>query len=432
MSDLFLRELNDEWHTHFGRLDLNNKLNHFRQDQFNAVATQELPTTKVESWKYTSLAPVKNHHFTFTKRPSIAKEQLQSHFLPEPHYRLVFVDGIFNDELTHLPPAAPGCLFTSLAVASEKHYDQFKHYLVDSVQGNFFAKLNKACIKEGVFLLIPKNFVVDLPVHILNIHSEAGATLHSLNNIIVLEPGAKVRIFEEHVAINSANYLTNVLTSLHVGEQAEVHYTKLQDQPIQSFHMGNIEINQRKDSRVEMYHLHLGGQLVRDDVYCHLNESGASISIQGNYMPLKKQHQDIHTYIYHNAENTTSEEFYKGIVAQKSKAVFNGQIKVASNIKQAIANLQNKNLLLTADSEVYTKPELEIYSDDVKCRHGATVGQLDQQMVFYLQSRGISQEIAYEMLVMAFVSDSLETLPYSAVAERVRRLVTTYCEGEYL
>lgn len=431
MRDVFLQHLHDYWHCHYGQIAGNAELNKLRRKQFDEFMTSGLPTIKDEHWKYTNLKPIQSLRFALSSHDTSLKSEAEKYFLNDSHYRLVFINGLFAQNLSLVPTNTPKFILASLHDAIDKYYEYLQPYLNEPVNNNPFAKLNTACMKEGTFIFVPKNFIVDRPIHILNINSNTGESyLNNVRNIIVAEPGARVTILEEHLSTENSTFLTNTMTHLHADVDSNIHYTKIQKQASESFHMGNIEVHQKKDSNVEIHHLILGAKMGREDITCDLDETGAAVTLQGLYLPLNRQHIDVHSYINHNASHTTSEELYKGIIANESPAVFNGKIRVAKNIKQVIANLQNKNLLISPESEVNTKPELEIYSDDVKCRHGATVGQLDRQMLFYLQSRGIALETAYRMLLTAFISDNLATLPHPHTAEQIKNLVTHYCEEE--
>lgn len=434
MKDIFLQHLEQDWHQYFGNLASNPDLVSCRKKQFDQFVKLGLPTSKDEHWKYTNLAPIKALQFKLASSTNDVKDEISQYFLVEPHYRLVFVNGSFVAKWSIITSETSKLILASLCDATEKFYDYVKPYLIDdhTTNSNPFAKLNTACIKEGAFIIVPESVDVKKPIHILNINStHTEQNLNHLRNIVIAQSGCKITILEEHLSMNDSVYFTNSMTNIHAEKGAFIHYTKIQNQNKKSFHIGNLEINQERESRVELSHLNLGSKIAREDVRCHLKE-GSCVKIQGMYLPLNQQHIDVHTDINHEASHTASDQSYKGIVGQKSRAVFNGKIKVIKNIKQAIANLQNKNLLLSSESEVNTKPELEIYSDDVKCHHGATVGQLDQQMLFYLQSRGIPLETAYRMLLTAFINDNLTNFKHHHMIEQIKNLVTHYCEEELL
>lgn len=423
MNEVFLQNLVQEWQEHFGNSG-NDEFSEIRRQQFDNFVQQGLPTLKHEHWKYTNLTPLKAQRFHFASRPT-TNNDLEQYFINEEHYRLVFIDGHFVAEVSVIPSQAIDWECSNLSA----RFTETKSYLAKTAHGNVFAYLNDGCLKDGAFIKVKQNTILDKPVHLLYLNSSnSNQSLTSLRNIIVAEPGADITIIEEHISQNDDVYLTNAMTQLHAEQDARIQYIKIQNQNRSSYHFGNLEITQRKNSKVHLHHINLGSQLAREDIHCHLSGVEAAIAMHGLYLPFKQQHHDVHTYVYHEADHTTSEEFYKGVVANKSRAVFNGKIVVSKHIKQAVANLQNKNLLLSAECDVNTKPELEIYSDDVKCRHGATVGQLDKEMLFYLQSRGIAKELAYQLLLTAFINDTLVTIPNQKIAAAIKNIITSYCE----
>lgn len=431
MKDLFLSQLEQQWQRHF-EVVANKELNEIRKHNFDKFVAQGLPTTKQETWKYTNLIALKQQQFSIAERPVVANV-ITDHFLAEEHYRLVFVDGYFIADASVLPKEQSDFVVMNLQDAIKSHFANLRTSLTAADELNELAQLNTGCFNDGAFIHVTEGAVIDRPIHLLYLNSANKQNqLQTARNIVICGRHSQLNIIEEHVSTDDSVCFSNIVTQFDVQDNAKVDYVKIQKQNLNSYHFANILVKQQQYSEVSVQHINLGAQLAREDLHCYLVGSEASVKINGLYLPLNKQHIDVHTYIYHEADHTTSEEFYKGVVANKSRAVFDGKIIVTKNIKQAVANLQNKNLLLTTDSEVNTKPELEIYSDDVKCRHGATVGQLDKQMLFYLQSRGIPQERAYQLLLAAFLSDSLENLSHQKVVADINNLIKRYCEEEGL
>lgn len=426
VKDNFVQHIASEWQEHFSKSDLA-LLNDLRRAHFDQFMNQGLPDQKNEQWKYTNLAAIKKLQFSIISEESGFNENIEQYFQKDC-YRLVFVDGFYKEQYSSV--SASNVVITPIATALQEHRDLIGPYL-NAIQENCaFSKLNMACLKEGAFIFVSKTCQAEKPIQLLYLSTSNNvAALNNIRNIIVADTGAQLTIIEEHVSLQEQTYFSNVATSLHANESANIEYIKIQNQHRQSFHVGSINVIQKRDSQVNVHHISLGSQLARENLNCYLEDQGSSVNINGLYLPLSQQHIDVHTYINHNAENTVSEQFYKGMAAKKSRAVFNGKINVVANIKKVVANLQNKNLLLTTDSEINTKPELEIYSDDVKCRHGATVGQLDAEMLFYLRSRGIDLDQAYQLLLLAFIEEHLTTVPIPNIAEKIKKLVSNYCEG---
>lgn len=400
-----------------------------RKQSWDAFLTQGFPTTRDEDWKYTNLSPLNHQQFHFATTSK--NQNCNEIFLTGHHYRLVFVDGFFNKD-DSIVPENENYIITNLATAMQVHEDLVQTHLSYTQNKAAFVNLNTACIQDGVFIYVPENCIVQKPIQLIFISSaESKDNLQNIRNVIVAKPHANFTVIEEHQSFCNESYIANILTQIDAHEDSKIEYCKLQYQNNNSFHFGNIEISQEKNSQVLLHSYSLGSQLARDNIYCYLNEPGASVRMQGLYLPFKKQHIDLHTYIYHQADHTSSEELFKGVIAGKSAAVFNGKIYVEKNIKQAVANLQNKNLLLARDAKINTKPELEIYASDVKCRHGATIGQIDQEMLFYLRSRGILQEKAYELLLLAFVREHLNVIYNAQVSEKILSYVTHHCEETF-
>lgn len=429
VKDNFIQHIASEWQDHFSKSDLP-LVDDLRREHFDQFIDQGLPDQKNEQWKYTNLTAIKKLQFSIISEEPVVNKNIE-HYFQKDCDRLVFVDGFYKEQYSNI--SALNLVIVPIAMALQQHRDLINPYLNSLQESCAFSKLNMACLKEGAFIFVSKNGRVKKPIQLLYLStSHKEAALNNIRNIIVADANAHLTIIEEHVSMQEQAYFTNVATSLHANESANIEYIKIQNQHRQSFHVGSINIVQKRDSQVNVHHISLGGQLARENLNCYLEGKGSSVNINGLYLPLSQQHIDVHTYINHNAENTISEQFYKGMAAKKSRAVFNGKINVVANIKKVVANLQNKNLLLTTDSEINTKPELEIYSDDVKCRHGATVGQLDTEMLFYLRSRGISLDQAYHLLLLAFIEEHLTTVPLPSIAEKIKKLVSNYCEECHL
>ena len=390
MRDESLSQYEQEWQQHFGKINQDDWLLSLRQQQLKSFLEQGFPLAKNEQWKYTNLYQFKKQIFRLKAPQSVDMLSLERQdFFLDTVNRLVFIDGLFTAELSTLQLSHPSLIVTSLSCAFKDYPEILQANFNEQKIKNVFLNLNIACMQDGAFILIPANCCLAEPLHLLFISTENAANcMQHIHNIIFIEANAKATIIEEHRSLSNEIYFKNAVTQIHANEASQVEYFKLQNQQLKSFHIANTIIEQKKNSSVIAHNYSLGSQLAREDIHCFLKENGASLKLQGLYLPFNQQHMDIHTYVHHCADQTSSEEFFKGIAANRSRAIFNGKIMVEKNTHHTSANLQNKNLLLSHDSEINTKPELEIYSNDVKCcRHGATVGQIDQEMVFYLCSR---------------------------------------------
>lgn len=429
MNGEFLQQLEQQWPHYVKSITNQDWLVQLRQQHYNQFREKGLPTSKDEKWKYTNLAKLSAQPFNLVTTKLVSEKNVDHFFLSDDHYRLVLVDGVFQAELSLLPSQQDTLIISNLAQAIERYPDKLQSYLMQQGNHSTFSSLNFACINEGIFVNIPQDCKLDKPLHLLFINTtDTSNHLHNFRTVIVAQPYSQVDIIEEHVSQGQDAYIANIMVQLYVEESANVDYIKIQNQAVTSFHVASTDVIQKKDSHVKMHWVSLGSELSREEIHCHMNEAGAQLTLNGLYLPLHSQHMDVHTYVYHNADHTISEEIFKGIAAHKCSAVFNGKIIVEKNIKGVVANLQNKNLLLAKDCEVNTKPELEIYSQDVKCRHGATIGQIDENMLFYLRSRGISHELAQELLLVAFINENLNAISNDKVANRIKKLVANFSQ----
>jgi Fe-S cluster assembly protein SufD len=411
----------------FFNLQPEDGLAQLRQEKFAKFMKSGLPTTRGEEWKYTPPPSFDKHCFELAPKRQECISTIQPFLLANLPWRMVFIDGHFQADLS-LIPNDKHIVVTNLAQAIIHHKDLIQQHL--SLQRDAaFANLNTAFMQDGAFIYFPVQATCRDPIHLLFLNSDyQEKTLQTIRNIIIVDEKVQATFLEEHGSLAQTPYMVNFYTQLFVGSDSQISYIKLQNQHANSFHIANFEIRQKQDSRVNAFLYHLGGELAREDLHAYLNEQGATLSLNGIFLPFKKQHIDVHTAIHHLADHTESDTLFKGVVASKSRAVFNGKIVVESNIKKAVANLQNKNLLLAPDAEVNTKPELEIYSDDVKCKHGAATGNLDQQMLFYMRSRGIDKESAYQLLLLAFIHEQININAQNMISEKILTCITQHYE----
>jgi Fe-S cluster assembly protein SufD len=400
-----------------------------RRQQLDAFLDKGFPTARDEHWKYIDLAALKARLFEFSAPlHAVHREQIEKHLLPVEHYRLVFVDGFFEADFSLLPNQEE---FTAINLANViPKQEAIKKYITPSRDSSAFMHLNTACVQDGAFIVIPANCSVDRPIHLLFLTSStSNNTLQNIRNIIVTEHHAHLTLLEEHQSLSEDSCWVNVVTQLFSNESAQIEYVKFQNQNTCSFHFSAIESLQRQHSQLSLHNYSLGSRLARDELQGFLAGGSAALQLQELYLPFKTQHITMHSSITHQADATVSEVLSRGIVAGKSSATFKGKIKIEKNIKQVAANLQNKNLLLAKDAEVNAKPELEVHSDDVRsCKHGAVMGRIDEEMLFYLRSRGIPQAHAYQLLLLAFAHCCLSAISHQAIVDKLLFAVTHHCK----
>jgi len=287
-----------------------------------------------------------------------------------------------------------------------------------------FTALNTAFIHSGSFIFVPDNIVIEAPINIVYLCGMVDKNLATLpRNVLVLGKNAHATVIESYIGLDDTQYFTNAVTEASLGPGAQLTHYKIQQECRKSYHVGNFYIHQDKDSRCESHSISLGGSLVRNDIHAQLNAEGSEIILNGLYLADGKQHVDNHTRVDHLKPHTRSEENYRGVLNDHARGVFNGKVVVHKDAQKADAQQSNANLLLSDNAEVDTKPELEIYADDVKCTHGATVGQLDENMLFYLRSRAIDEETAKSLLSFAFAEEIISRIQFKPIRDRLEHLV---------
>ncbi len=403
-------------------------LHGIRRKAFARFEAQGFPTMREEAWKYTNLAPLAKVRF----RPAGAvaiDERIREAITSEGEgagHRLVFVNGRFAPALSETLSSDGEAVIGSLGAALERHSGIVEKNLARHArdEDRALVALNSAFITDGAFIHIPDGVVLEAPVHILflSVPSEEPAVTHP-RNLIVAGKNSQARIVESYRALGNETYFTNAVTEIVAGEGAVVDHCRVQRENEKAFHMGNITVCQGRDSALTSYVVSLGGALVRNDVSVLLGGEGSGCALNGLYMADHKQHVDNHTVVDHAVPHCSSNENYKGILGGKSKAVFHGEVIVRANAQKTEAHQLNKNLVLSEDALIHTKPRLRINANDVKCTHGATVGMLDQDSLFYLQSRGFPREEAKNMLTYAFAAEIIEPIKDEALRRSIERLV---------
>lgn len=389
------------------------------------------PTTRHEEWKYTNVTPVMQIPF---KRAEWEPDGLTSETLVRAPFgklaasQLVFVNGHYSRELSSLRRLPEGIKVESLATALDHKHESVEPHLARyaSYRGYAFVALNTAFMRDGAFVYIPGGMAIEEPVHLLFVSTTRGeATVSYPRNLIVVDRDSRVQIVESYVGVKNEVYLTNAVTEVVVGEGARVEHSKLQWENHEAFHIATLQVYQGRSSNFVSHSITLGGALSRNEVNAVLDGEGSECVLNGLYMVTGGQHVDNHTRIDHVRPHCTSRELYKGVLDGKARGVFNGKIVVHKAAQKTDAKQTNKNLLLSEDASVDTKPQLEIYNNDVKCSHGSTIGQLDQDAIFYLRARGISLEAARSLLTYAFASEIVSRVKIDSVRAQLDHLLVT-------
>lgn len=373
------------------------------------------PTTREEGWRYTNVAPIAKLKLQSAAKPArIDRAKLEAvAFASFPAERMVFVNGVFVPELSSLAAGVSGAQVLPLTVAMVQRPAWFEASfgLLAPWKDNVFAALNASSLSDGAAILVSKGKKLDRPIHLIFAMSEKTEGAFAAPRVLVVaEEGSAASIVESYVSLEDGATFTNPVAEILVGRNASVRHIRVQRESEKSFQVGTTNASVARDGRYHSTVVTMGGALVRNDLSVLLDGEGAECTLDGFYMTRGKQHADNHTTIEHATPHGTSRELYKGLLLGESRAVFHGRIVVQPHAQKTDAQQSNKNLLLSKSAEANTKPQLEIYANDVKCKHGATVGQLDEKAIFYLLSRGIGEDEARGILAHAFADEVIDRI----------------------
>jgi Fe-S cluster assembly protein SufD len=384
-----------------------------------------LPTRRMEAWKYTDLSALANSSFEQASVSSVSAESIQP-FIYDGCHQLAFVNGHWAPELSHIEALPAGCILGSLAEALQEHPDLVEPHLgkMASFEDQSFVALNTAFIEDGAFVYVPQGAVIEKPIHLLFISTvKDQATVSYPRNLVVAKANSQAMIIESYVGLE-AGYFTCPVTEIVAEENAVLDHYKIQREHLKAFHMATMQVQLGRNSSFSSLSMAAGGALARTDLHANLDAEGVDCTLNGLYLVKDDQRVDHHIYVDHRKPYGTSHQLFKGLLDGKSRAVFSGKVYVHPNAQKTDAQQSNRNLLLSDESLVHTNPQLEIFADDVKCSHGATVGQLDKEAIFYLRSRGLDEIAARRLLTYGFASDVLEQIQISAVRNDLEKLLT--------
>lgn len=389
-------------------------LQQLRAEALQSFELQGFPTQRNEDWKYTNLAPVAKPAFKKSRLPLTTEALTAANALlaecETVSQRMVFVDGHFSVELSNYVTPAQA-IITSLAQAIEKHPQLVQTHLgtIANLNDHALTAFNTAFATDGLFLYLPRDVVMPAPITLFFISTEhATPIFNPIRNLIICEEHSQAVVVEHYLGKSNHAYFTSTVSELVLQPHARVEHYKLLNEGERAFHMGLVQALQQAHSYFCGHSFSLNGFLSRSDAHVMLAAEYAECELNGFYLTRKRQHVDHHTVIHHAHPHGTSREYYKGVLADHSRGVFNGKVIVYEKAQKTHAQQSNKNLLLSNDAEVDTKPQLEIFNDDVKCTHGATVGQLNEDALFYLCSRGIPFDQARNVLIYAFIKEMID------------------------
>ena len=388
------------------------------------------PTINEEDWRFTNVLPITKLPFRPVFQPSkdsLSPEALSRFtFARLPARRLVFIDGHYAANLSSPGLQEHGLTVSSLAEALAKNTALTEKHLGRYAAGedNAFTALNTAFFQDGAFIHVPAGVKVEEPVHLLFVSSarESGATSHP-RNLILADKSSQLTVLESYVSLVETASFTNAATELVVGDNARVEHCKFQDESVNAFHVAAFHAQLGRSCHLISHSIATGARLSRNNIRTVLGGEGLECVLNGLYLTHGDQLADHHMVVDHAQPHCASHEYYNGILDGRSKGVFHGRILVRQAAQKTDAKQTNKNLLLSESATVDTKPQLEIYADDVKCTHGATIGQLNDESIFYLRSRGIGADTARRMLIQAFAGEIIERIRYTPAREELEKLV---------
>lgn len=401
-----------------------------RKKALATLAEKGLPGPKNEEYKFTNFSKALEKNIAFDVAMSSAEGSFISPFDEFDGYKLFFSNGKFLAEKSDLKKLEGKIQVAALdeAIKNEKELDKFLGKLVDE-RADAFADLNTVFAKEGVFIRVPKNTRLDKPVYFIHQNDSADEeVLAHYRNLLIVEKGANVQVVEAHFSTGNHSAYTNCVFEVFCEANSLTEWTKLQLENETALRVDNTLVHQQRDSRCTVNTITLSGQMVRNNLYMALDDENTEAHMYGLYLIDGKTHVDNHTVADHKKPHSFSNELYKGIMMGNSHGVFNGKIYVRQDAQKTNAFQQNNNILLSPNATINTKPQLEIWADDVKCSHGCTTGQLDEEQLFYLRARGISKEKAKAMLLHAFASDVLSKIAIEPVREYLEQLISKKIE----
>jgi len=408
----------------------NGRLSALKREAANRFQALGFPSARNEDWKYTSLKSLMNIAFEEsepTAMPGADLAALALHAVGDlDGIRLVLVDGRFDESLSRLGEIPRTVTVKDLRSALATDGDRLLRYLGCSARldSDAFAALNTAFLHDGAFIHIPRGVTLDLPVHLIYLSTASAAPTDAHpRTLIVVEENARVVVVEDHIGPDQGVYFSNPVTEAVLAENADLVHHKLHREGSEAFHIGGLYVRQHRDSRFASHVISGGGRLVRNTVTAVLAGENCRCTLNGLTLGSGERHIDNHTSIDHATPHCSSQELYKAILDERSEGVFTGRIHVARDAQETNALQSNHALLLTDDARMNTRPQLEIHADDVKCTHGATVGHLDKDALFYLKSRGLAQADAENLLINAFAREMVDRIEVEAVRNEVEKVL---------
>lgn len=404
-----------------------------RSQGASAAKALGLPTRRQESWRFVDLSGLLDFPFEATGGVTVDASELEPHLLPEARgAHVAVVDGVYSPELSNLQPLGDSVIAGSLTdMVADQHFAVEAHLgHRASVRDDFFTALNTAHLGEGAYVIVQPDTEVAIPIHVLFISTGAAAAATHPRLVVVARRRAKVTVVEEYMGLGEAETVVNAVTEITVSPGARLEHTMVQRQQATTTHVGRTAVFMCNDANYRSSAITLGGKLARHSISVNQRATGMNAELNGLAILSGRQVADTHSLINHAAAHGTSRQLHKCIIDGQAHAVFNGKILVAEGAQQTSADQLNRNLLLSRSAQVDTLPQLEINADDVQCTHGSTVGQLDDEQVYYLQSRGFERAEATALLTYGFAAEVVDTLSVPSIRARLRREIARIFDAD--
>ena len=410
-----------------GHQDDDAYLQNIRTEAIKSFKEKGFPTKKEEAWKYTSLNRLLKNDFSVFSRKENALEyrDVKKYFIHEiDSYKIVFIDGKYSSHLSQTTHEGIDVCLMSSALTKPKYRILIENYFNKIAQKDSLTSLNTAFSNEGAYIHIPKNKVVSKPIQIIHLSTgNESAIMLQPRNLIVVDENSHVQIIERHQSLTDNPVLTNSVTEMYVNKRAIVDYYKIQNDNLNASLIDNTYINQKQESICSVHTFSFGGKLTRNNLNYYQHGERINSILKGITIIGDKQHVDHNTLVHHKEPNCESHQDYKGVYGENSTGVFNGKIIVDKIAQKTNAFQSNKNILISDKATINTKPQLEIFADDVKCSHGCTIGQLDESALFYMRSRGIPEKEAKALLMYAFSNNVLSSVQIPELKLRINKII---------
>ena len=408
-------------------LDVDSPVHDIRTEAIKTFEIEGFPTKRQEAWKYTSLNSVLKHDYSVFPKHDNALEykDVKKYFIHDiDTYKIIFIDGKYSSHLSQTTHDGIDVCLMSSALTKPKYQLIIENYFNKIASKNSLSALNTAFSAEGAYIHIPKNKLVDKPIQIIHFSTgNESALMLQPRNLVVVDENSHVQIIERHQSLTDNPVLTNSVTEIFANKRAIVDYYKIQNDKENASLIDNTFINQKRESLAKVHTFSFGGKLIRNNLNFYQNGERIDSTMKGITIIGNKQHVDHNTLVHHIEPNCESHQDYKGIFDDSATGVFNGKVVVEKLAQKTNAFQANNNILISDKASINTKPQLEIFADDVKCSHGCTIGQLDESAMFYLRSRGIPEKEARALLMFAFSNNVLDSVKIPEIKNRITKII---------